>query len=88
MNLNEAKNKLRSNGYLLIKESESDIFMEIEDELELEGYDANEIANIMSEYSVIIADLVEEGNTVDEIVYEILYMIKCNRRIKNVSKRS
>lgn len=71
MLFNKAKQLLKENGYVLI-ESEADIFMEIEDIFGDRGYDAKEISYIMSEYTHIIANLVDNGRTAEEIVDNIL----------------
>lgn len=72
MLLEEAKQILKSNGYMLKEEFDGDIFMEIEDILEEYGKNPIEIQEIMQNNADLIAELVDKGLDVEEIVNEIL----------------
>jgi hypothetical protein len=72
MLLEEAKQILKSNGYMLEEEFDGDIFMEIEDILEEYGKNPIEIQEIMQNNADLIAELVSNGLDVEEIVNEIL----------------
>lgn len=72
MLLEEAKQILKSNGYMLKEEFDGDIFIEIEDILEEYGKNPIEIQEIMQNNADLIAELVDKGLDVEEIVNEIL----------------
>lgn len=72
MLLEEAKQILKSNGYMLKEESDGDIFIEIEDILEEYGKNPIEIQEIMQNNADLIAELVSNGLDAEEIVNEIL----------------
>ena len=72
MLLKEAKQILKSNGYMLKEEFDGDIFIEIEDILEEYGKNPIEIQEIMQNNADLIAELVYKGLDVEEIVNEIL----------------
>ena len=72
MLLEEAKQILKSNGYMLEEEFDGDIFIEIEDILEEYGKNPIEIQEIMQNNADLIAELVDKGLDVEEIVNEIL----------------
>lgn len=72
MLLEEAKQILKSNGYMLKEEFDGDIFIEIEDILEEYGKNPIEIQEIMQNNADLIAELVSNGLDVEEIVNEIL----------------
>lgn len=72
MLLKEAKQILKSNGYMLKEESDGDIFIEIEDILEEYGKNPIEIQEIMQNNADLIAELVYKGLDVEEIVNKIL----------------
>lgn len=72
MLLKEAKQILKSNGYMLEEEFDGDIFIEIEDILEEYGKNPIEIQEIMQNNADFIAELVDKGLDVEEIVNKIL----------------
>ena len=72
MLLKEAKQILKSNGYMLEEEFDGDIFIEIEDILEEYGKNPIEIQEIMQNNADLIAELVYKGLDVEEIVNKIL----------------
>lgn len=72
MLLEEAKQILKSNGYILEEEFDGDIFIEIEDILEEYGKNPIEIQEIMQNNADLIAELVYKGIDVEEIVNKIL----------------
>lgn len=72
MLLKEAKQILKSNGYMLKEESDGDIFIEIEDILEEYGKNPIEIQEIMQNNADLIAELVYKGLDVEKIVNKIL----------------
>ena len=72
MLLKEAKQILKSNGYMLEEEFDGDIFIEIEDILEEYGKNPIEIQEIMQNNADLIAELVDKGLDVEEIVNKIL----------------
>ena len=72
MLLEEAKQILKSNGYILEEEFDGDIFIEIEDILEEYGKNPIEIQEIMQNNADLIAELVYKGLDVEEIVNKIL----------------
>ena len=72
MLLEEAKQILKSNGYILEEEFDGDIFIEIEDILEEYGKNPIEIQEIMQNNADLIAELVSKGLDAEEIVNKIL----------------
>lgn len=72
MLLEEAKQILKSNGYMLEEEFDGDIFIEIEDILEEYGKNPIEIQEIMQNNADLIAELVSKGLYAEEIVNKIL----------------
>jgi len=72
MLLEEAKQILKSNGYMLEEEFDGDIFIEIEDILEEYGKNPIEIQEIMQNNVDLIAELVSKGLDAEEIVNKIL----------------
>ena len=73
MKINEAKYLLRTAGYRLIKEDVDDeeIYAEITNLLIGRGYDDSSAASWITQNDGYIKDLIDRGNTAEDIVYQI-----------------
>lgn len=77
-NVKESIKLLKNNGYRLIKENtidttDEDILIELEELLD-EDYYPNDVADIMQKYASIIADMVSQGFSAQEIKSKITKM--------------
>lgn len=68
MLFNEAKFILKSNGYIIQEDFEVDFFIDIEDILSDNGYDAEEIQKIMHGNAEKIAELADQGYSAEDVV--------------------
>ena len=68
MLFNEAKFILKSNGYIIQEDFEGDFFIDIEDILSDNGYDAEEIQKIMHGNAEKIAELADQGYIAEDVV--------------------